>query len=505
MIQRKIMHQLHDCCTSWKTFLPSKIVVGAIVLSIFSNTVRANEGVAVNKKVNALITTSDRAYDLKSTSFTPKGITTGASNININRTNRFQEIDGFGTAITGSTCYNLMQMDKKLRSKFLNETFGKDKGFGHSYIRISIGASDFSLDEYTCCDTKGIENFALQEEELDYVIPILKEILAINPSIKILGSPWTSPQWMKVDNLVSLQPFPSWTSGHLNPAYYQDYATYFVKWIEAFNDHGIDIYAITPQNEPLNRGNSVSLFMGWNEQRDFIKLALGPKLKTAGMKTKIYAFDHNYNYDNMPEQQQYPLKIYQDSIADQYIAGAAYHSYGGHRQELLRIQQARPDKELLFTEASIGTWNKGRDLSVRLSQDMEELGIGTLNNWSKGVILWNLMLDSDRGPWREGGCKTCYGAVDIDKKDYKTITRNSHYYVISHLAAVIKPGAIRIGSDGAGTDGLVYASFENKDGTIALVLLNKADQERKIVVSDGKTKFEYVVLPKSVASFSWAG
>jgi len=503
-MHNKMIPQLRSYCNKKSIWTACKIGVSAMLLSSFCNTmVLANEKPL--KKVNGLVTTADRSNDLKSISFKPTSATGATSTINIDRNARFQQIDGFGTAITGSTCYNLMQMDKKARTKFLKETFSDKTGFGHSYIRISIGASDFSLDEYTLCDKEGLENFALQEEELEYVIPILKEILAINPSIKILGSPWTSPQWMKVDNLVNLQPFPSWTSGHLNPAYYEDYGTYFVKWINAFKDKGIDIYAITPQNEPLNRGNSVSLFMGWNEQRDFLKMGLGPKLKEAGLNTKIYAFDHNYNYDNMPEQQQYPLKIYADDLAAQYTTGTAYHSYGGHYRELARIHEARPDKELLFTEASIGTWNNGRDLDKRLTLDMEELGLGTVNNWCKGVILWNLMLDSERGPWRDGGCKTCYGAVDIDKKDYKTITRNSHYYVISHLASVVKPGAVRIGNSGLNTEGLIYSTFENPDGSIALVLTNKSDKEQKVAVSDGKNNFEYVVLPKSVNSFSWAG
>lgn len=504
MMQNKMTTQLRTYCDKNKIWTACKMGVSAMVLFSLCNTAAlAHEKPA--KKVTGLVTTSDRAYDLKPISFKPTTTSTASTKIAIDKNNHFQEIDGFGTAITGSSCYNLMQMDKKARTKFLKETFSDKSGFGHSYIRISIGASDFSLDEYTCCDVPGIENFALQEEELHYVIPILKEILAINPSIKVLGSPWTSPQWMKVDNLVSMKPYLSWTNGQLNPAYYQDYATYFTKWINAFKDQGIDIYAVTLQNEPLNRGNSVSLFMGWDEQRDFIKLALGPKFKQEGIKTKIYAFDHNYNYDNIPEQQQYPLKIYKDELAAQYITGAAYHSYGGHYRELGRVHEARPDKEILFTEASIGTWNNGRDLNKRLSLDMEELGLGTLNNWSKGVILWNLMLDSERGPWRDGGCKTCFGAVDIDKKDYKTITRNSHYYVISHLASVVKPGAKRIASQGVNTDGLIYTSFENPDGTMALVLTNKNDKEQKVAVSDGKTNFEYVVLPKSVVSLSWAG
>lgn len=424
--------------------------------------------------------------------------------ISLDPTVRYQTMDGFGAAITGSTCFNLFQMKPADRQAFLTETFSDKDGFGFSYIRISIGCSDFSLSEYTCCDTKGIENFALQSEEKEYILPILKDILKINPSIKIIAAPWTSPKWMKVNNLTDLAPLDSWTNGQLNPAYYQDYATYFVKWIQAFKAEGIDIYAVTPQNEPLNRANSASLYMSWEEQRDFVKTALGPKFKSAGLATKIYAFDHNYNYDNIASEQNYPGKIYEDEGASQYVVGAAYHNYGGNREELLNMHEAYPNKELLFTETSIGTWNSGRDLSTRLMEDMKEVALGTVNYWSKGVIVWNLMLDNDRGPNREGGCQTCYGAVDINNSDYKTIIRNSHYYIIAHLSTVVKPGAVRIGTGGYTDSGITCSAFENTDGTYAFVLLNNNEKAKKITISDGKRHFAYDVPGKSVTSYRWA-
>ena len=434
-------------------------------------------------------TTSSLTRDLTrdAVNFSPKD-NLAPTTITLNPAEQYQTMDGFGAAITGSTCYNLLLMN----------------GFGFSYIRISIGCSDFSLSEYTCCDTKGIENFALQSEEKDYILPILKEILAINPSIKVIAAPWTCPKWMKVKSLTDRTPLDSWTNGQLNPDYYQDYATYFVKWVQAFKAEGIDIYAVTPQNEPLNRGNSASLYMEWEEQRDFVKTALGPQMKAAGLSTKIYAFDHNYNYDNIESQKNYPGKIYEDAAASQYLAGAAYHNYGGNREELLNIHQAYPEKELLFTETSIGTWNSGRDLSKRLMEDMEEVALGTINNWCKGVIVWNLMLDNDRGPNREGGCQTCYGAVDINNSDYKTIIRNSHYYIIAHLSSVVKPGAVRIATTGYTDNGITCSAFENTDGTYAFVLINNNEKSKKITVSDGQRHFAYDVPGKSVTSYRWA-
>lgn len=337
------------------------------------------------------------------------------------------------------------------------------------------------------------------------MIPVLKQILAVNPDLKILATPWTCPQWMKVKSLESMEPYLSWTSGQLNPAYYKDYAQYFVKWIQAFNQAGISIYSITPQNEPLNRGNSCSLYMEWAEQRDFVKTALGPALQEAGLESvKIYAFDHNYNYDNIESQQQYPLRIYDDAEASRYFTGAAYHNYGGNRSELLTIHQAKPEKELIFSEASIGEWNDGKDLKKSLLRDMEELGLGTVLNWCKASIVWNLMLDSDQGPHgSEGACATCYGVVDIDNQTFTQVTRNSHFYVLAHLASVVKPGAVRIKVDGFDQDGLMYAAFKNVDETYALVLCNRNVEALDLAVRDGVHAFNYAIPPKAIVSYRW--
>lgn len=458
------------------------------------------------KTGNVLIytTTANRVQDFKKSFINFSTASNMSPNtIRLKEGVKYQTMEGFGAAITGSTAYNLLKMRAEDRSNFLKETFSTTEGMGQSYVRIAIGCSDFSLSEYTLNDEPGIENFALQSEELDYVIPILKEILAINPNLKIMGSPWTAPRWMKVNNLTDLTPYNSWTGGHLNPLYYQDYATYFVKWIQAMEEKGISIQSITMQNEPLNHLNSASMVMFWNEQLNFVKNALGPKIKAAGITTKIYAFDHNYNYDNMTTQNDYPLKIYEDAAASAYLAGAAYHNYGGDKVELLDVHQKAPDKEIIFTETSIGTWNDGHNLSKRLTEDMREVGLGTVNNWSNGVIVWNLMLDSERGPNREGGCKTCYGAVDISSSNYKTITKNSHYYIIGHLSSVVKPGAIRIGTEGYSQSGLIYSAFTNTDGSYAFVATNDTDNVSSITIDDGKNHFNYVLPAKSIVSYSW--
>ncbi len=473
-----------------------KLVFIGVCLLIFGLKVQAQQ-------VTSYATDVTRTLDMTKGQTTQGVYKTGLPEIQINPSIRYQEIDGFGAAITGSTAYNLSLMPAAARHAFLEETFAPDK-FGFSYVRVSIGCSDFSLSEYTLCDEPGIEHFGLTVEETKYVIPALKEILAINPALKIMGTPWTCPKWMKVKSLEEPVPFDSWTGGQLNPAYYQDYAHYFVLWIQAMQQAGVPIYCVTPQNEPLNRGNSASLFMGWKEQQAFVKQALGPALRKANLAVKVYAFDHNYNYDDMPDQQQYPLHIYEDAEAARFFAGAAYHNYGGRPSELLRIQREAPDKELVFSEASIGTWNNGRDLEKSLLRDVEQLGLATVNGWCRGSVVWNLMLDNDRGPHRgEGACATCYGVVDIDNTDYTTITRNSHFYAMAHMSVAAKPGAYRIASNDKAAEGLTYAAFINPDGSFGLVISNQGEAQQVNVSLNGVAAFVAELPAKAVVSYSW--
>jgi glucosylceramidase len=453
--------------------------------------------------VEMLVTTANKSMLLLKgyLHFNTKPNMSPATTITLNPGQRYQQIDGFGAAITGSTCYNLLRMTAENRAKLLTEAFDTVKGYGYSYIRISIGASDFSMDEYTCCDAPGIENFALHQYDKRDLIPILKEILAINPKLKIMASPWTCPRWMKVNNLSEKKPYNSWTSGQLNPAFYQDYATYFVKFIQAMEQEGIPIASITIQNEPLNRGNSVSLYMTWQEQAEFIRSALGPAFEAAGIMTKIVVFDHNYNYDDVADQKEYPLNIYSIPDAAKYVDGAAYHAYGGDKSEMLKVHNAAPAKNLYFTEMSIGTWNYTFDGDLIWS--MRELGIGTLNNFNKAVIVWNFLLDEHGAPNRPGGCTTCFGAVEINSADYATLDRKSHFYVIAHLAHTLSPGAVRIGTAGFKPDGLHYTVAENPDGTYGAVLLNETDAAVKLVLEDENHSFPLTVPAKGITSCRW--
>lgn len=423
------------------------------------------------------------------------------------------QVEGFGLAITTATAFNLLKMTQEDRTAFLTETFSRENGAGSSLIRVSIGASDFCLkDNYTWCDAKGLENFAVHQEDRDYLFPVLKEIYAINPDVKIIGSPWSCPKWMKgaqygyegYDSAVLERDFDSWTSGRLKPSCYRDYAGYFVKWIQVMKAEGFDIHAVTMQNEPLNHGNSMSLFMPWRDQLAFVKV-LGPALAEAGLEdVKILLFDHNYNYDNKDDQINYPLNIYADPEAYRWAAGSAWHNYGGNVYELDNIRAANPEKDIYFTEASIGEWNYSFDGC--LVNDFSSIFIGTLERGGKGVTLWNLMLDDKKGPYspHDGSCKTCYGGVTINSSDYRTITPNTHWYNMAHASSVVKPGARLMKTGGFSfPSGFECLMFLNPDNTVGAIVCNKNASEQQLVFANTKFTVKYTMPGKAIASLLW--
>lgn len=419
---------------------------------------------------------------------------------------RYQEFDGFGIALNGSACYCLMRMSEENRHKLLVETFDPQQGMGYSYTRISIGCSDFSLSEYTNWDNKD-EGFHLTSEELDYVIPVLKEVLAINPGLKIMGSPWSCPLWMKVDDVRKKNPYNSWVGGHLNPDCYPQYAELFVKWVEAFEQAGIPIHSVTIQNEPLNWGNSASTYMEWAEMRDFVKV-LGPAFQQNNIHAKIIVWDHNYNYDNKAGQEQYPLKIYKDAEANQYIDGAAYHNYGGTPAELNTVHNAYPDKNLYFTEASIGTWNC-QSYGQSFMDVADNVCMQTATRWCKAAMMWNYMLHIDaniagESPARpHGGCETCYGAVQLDPTDNTVSLKRGAFYTMGHMAKALRSGSTRIGTDGYLPSNVMVVASENLDGTYGLVLLNKNASAVKMTIDDGTHSFELTLPGESMTSCLW--
>jgi len=168
---------------------------------------------------------------------------------------------------------------------------------------------------------------------------------------------------------------------------------------------------------------------------------------------------------------------------------------------LLKVHNAAPDKNLYFTEMSIGSWNYSFEGDLMWS--MRELGIGTLNKYCKAIMVWNYLLDENGAPNRPGGCTICYGAIEISSKDYKTLDRKSHYYLIAHLSKVIFPGATRIGVSGYKTDGMYITVVENRNGTYGAVLQNDTEVAIKITLEDDNHSFQITLAPKSITSCNW--
>jgi glucosylceramidase len=413
--------------------------------------------------------------------------------ISVDTATKFQEIEGFGAALTGSSAYLFNQkLDATARAAALNDLFDPSEGIGISYLRLSIGASDFSLSEYSYDDMPAgqtdylLEHFSLQNDQAD-VIPVLKEILQISPEISILGSPWSPPAWMKTNG--------NMRGGKLKTVCYEVYADYFVKYIQAMQTEGINIAAITIQNEPLfYTADYPCMEMQPAEQMNFIKNNLGPKFQNAGISTKIIIYDHNWDNTN------YAISILNDQTARSFIAGSAFHAYAGDVSAMTTVHNAHPDKDLYFTEISGGTW--ATDFAGNLMWNMQNIFIGTTLNWSKSALLWNLALDQNGAP-HSGNSSTCRGVFTINNASSQ-ITKNEEYYSIAHFSKYVRPGAIRVSTvvpQSLPNTGVV--AFQNPDGTKAMVISNYSNETKTFSVKQGIRNFSYSLSGQSVVTLVW--
>ncbi|MGF7074286.1 glycoside hydrolase family 30 beta sandwich domain-containing protein [Mucilaginibacter sp. 3215] len=448
---------------------------------------------AANEVVNAWVTTADQSKLLQAqASFNfSADAGTNATTITVDENQTYQGIDGFGFTLTGGSAGLLNGLGAN-QTNVLNELFGTANGqIGISYIRISIGASDLSSSDFTYNQTAGdfnMNNFSISAENQD-LLPILKKIIAINPSIKIIATPWTAPTWMKVNTTGN----NGYTGGSLNTAagYYDAYARYFVKYLQAMQAQGITIDAITPQNEPLNPYNNPSMVMQPDEQANFIKNNLGPQIRAAGFQTKIIAYDHN------TDRIDYPETVLADGGANPYVDGSAFHLYAGNISSLTDVHNAYPNKNVYFTEQWVGApSNFGGDLSWHVNT----LIIGATRNWSRNVLEWNLASDPNNNPHTPGGCSTCLGGITVSGT---SITRNVGYYIIGHASRFVRPGAVRISSNLSGS--IQNVAFKNSDGSKVLIALNNGSSSVSFKVKWGAESFTYTLAAGAVATFKWTG
>ncbi|MCS3798023.1 glycoside hydrolase family 30 beta sandwich domain-containing protein [Niastella sp. OAS944] len=414
------------------------------------------------------------------------GTGTASTTIEVDSAQIFQTIDGFGYTLTGGSATLLNSLPAITRDHLLKELFLWDStNIGVSYLRISIGASDlsdstFSYDDMPAGETDvNLTHFTLNKEKQD-LIPILKKIVALNPSIKILGSPWSAPVWMKTNG--------SFKGGSLKPEYYAAYANYFVKYIQAMKAEGITIDAITPQNEPLHGGNNPSMVMQATEQASFIKNNLGPAFASAGINTKIITYDHN------ADKPEYPLAILNDAAAKPFVNGSAFHLYGGSISALSTVHSAHPDKHVYFTEQWVG--GPG-DFAGDLKWHVENLIIGATRNWSRNVLEWNLAADASYKPHTTGGCTSCLGALTISSN----VSRNVSYYIIAHASKFVRPGSVRIGSTNAGS--LATVAFKNPEGKKVLIVLNKGTNTESFNIKFNGSMVTSLLKGGAVGTYVW--
>lgn len=407
-------------------------------------------------------------------------------NIDVDSTTAYQTVDGFGYTLTGSSAYLINRMGAAEKTALLTELFGTgNNSIGVSYLRVSMGASDLSPSVFSYNDLPtgqtdpALANFSLSQDLTD-LVPVLQQILTINPSIKIMGSPWSPPVWMKTNG--------SSIGGNLQPQYYGVYAQYFVKYVQQMQARSIPVHAVTIQNEPEHGGNNPSMLMTAMQQADFVKNHLGPAFQTAGINTKIIVWDHNCDNAN------YPISILNDPAAKVFVDGSAFHLYAGDITALSTVRNAHPDKNLYFTEQWTGA---NGSFDGDLKWHLRNVIVGSMRNWSKVALEWNLANDPVYGPHTPGGCTECKGAITISGSNF---SRNVSYYIVAHASKFVPAGSVRIASTEAA--GLSTVAFKRQDGKKVLIVINDGAAQGFNIRYKGKWVFTSLA-GATAATYIW--
>jgi glucosylceramidase len=406
--------------------------------------------------------------------------------IEIDDSRTFQPIEGFGFSLTGGSAYLLAKLAAADRADLLQELFGStDASVGLSCLRLSIGASDlgrrdfnyWALHRGTADPDLARFNLAGGDRE---VVPVLQQILRINPTVKIIASPWSAPPWMKTNG--------RYIAGGLKPECYSVYAQYLVKYVEAMRGHGIHVSAMTPQNEPQNPRNEPSMVMSATEQAEFIKGYLGPELRKGAPETEILCWDHNCDGAD------YPLTVLGDAAARAYIGGVAWHLYNGSPEAMSEVHAQYPEKKVYFTEQWVSAHD---DFMGALRWHTKNVVIGALRNWSRTALEWNLASDPEYSLHTPGGAVGALGGVTIGT----TIKRNAGYYLMAHSAKFIRPGSVRVHS--SEVNQLPNVACLTPDSRMVMVVMNDADGARRFCVRHRGAYAKLELGSGDVATLRW--
>jgi glucosylceramidase len=415
------------------------------------------------------------------------------TSVTVNAAQTYQTMSGFGAALTDAAAYDIQHdLTTAQRNAVMSSLFSPTSGIGISYLRLPMGACDYAKTAYTYDDVPAgqtdptLSNFTIAHD-LAYIVPELKQALSLNPKLQIMASPWSPPAWMKTTDTLN--------GGSLNPAYYQAYANYFVNFVQAYQAQGIGISAVTVQNEPENSTTSYpSMSLSATAEANFIGNYLGPAFAAAGLKTQIFAYDHNW------DDTAYPTTVLNNPQANQYIAGTAWHAYAGSPPAQSVVHNAFPSKGTYFTEISGGTW--ATNFASNLTWNYHNIFLGAPQNWAQTALLWNLALDQNNGP-TIGGAANCRGVVTINSLT-GAVTDNVEYYAIGQSSEFVKPGALRIGSTSL-SNILETVAYKNPDGSEVLLALNPASTPLTFKVSENSRFVTYTLPGQSVVTLSWQG
>jgi glucosylceramidase len=465
------------------------LLILAVVMALFASSV-ARPVQAAGETVSVWVTTPDQSKLLQQQADLTFAADSGSNplTITVNPASTYQQMDGWGASLTDSSAWLIF--NSSARNTIMNDLFNTSTGIGLSFLRQPIGASDFSRSgnynfDNTCCD---LNDFSISHDNA-YIIPLLQQARSINPSVKVMISPWSPPGWMKTSG--------SMIGGGLNHAVYSDaLAQYFVKSIQAYQAAGVPIYALTPQNEPLfSPAGYPGSLMSAGDQGQWIAYNLGPALANAGLgSVKIIAYDHNW------DQTGYPTTVFQNSVANPYVAGVGWHCYGGNVSAQNTIHNSFPTKDTWLTECSGGNWAPYyNDFAANLKGMTENLIILNARYWSKSAVLWNMALDPSNGP-TNGGCTTCRGVVTVNGGSY---TKTVDYYILGHASKFVRSGAYRIASNTFGGNSIENVAFKNPDGSLVVIALNNASSAQTFKILISGQSVSYTLPAGAVATFKW--
>jgi glucosylceramidase len=471
-------------------------------------------GSAKSQSIHVYQTTPDllEALSERATQHFSGNATSSATSpiITVDDAQRFQEIDGFGASLTDSAAWLLAKkLPPSQTDAALKTLFSRKDGIALSILRQPVGSSDLAVTFYSfddlcqqtakACTTPvgvsdpNLERFSIAHDQ-QYILPLLRKALDINPAIHVMLTPWSPPGWMKSTGSMLGASGEEKIKSNLRPEFYPVFASYLVKTIEGYQAAGVPIWALSVQNEPLFAPPTYSgTLMLAAEQAAFFGDALAPALAAAHLSPKVMAYDHNWDRPDYPE------TVLKDPKAGALAAGTAWHHYGGDPSVMTKFHEEFPQKDQWVTESSGGTWQKGNIFA----EEAREL-IAVTRNWARGYVLWALATDQNHGPV-VGGCDTCRGLVTIDlsNPDRPQVKPELDYYVLGQASKFLLPGAVRIASDEPAGTKLKDVAFRNPNGTIVLYTLNDGTSSQDFRIGFlGKTAA--TTLPAgSVATFVW--